>query len=165
MLFICGDLHDWLGVEQQEYCGDPVGQCVDVVGEAGFEHGESLALGEQRHGLCLPEADGDVGAGPVLDRPDKEGSDGVPGGGAVGQPCVDVGLNAGSGGPSRGVLEPGEEFDGFGDLLLALCTGPRVGFPSVDRLLMRRRWCQRAKDSIWRRTSGSSMSSSLLASH
>jgi hypothetical protein len=44
----------------------------------------------------------------------------------------------------------------------ALWTGPRVGFPSVERLLMRRRWCHRAQDSTERRMSASSTSSSLL---
>ena len=54
-------------------------------------------------------------AGQVLDRPDEEGSDGVPGGWAVGQPGVDVGLDVGGNGPSTDGFEPGEEFDGFGD--------------------------------------------------
>jgi hypothetical protein len=47
----------------------------------------------------------------------------VPGGWALGQPGIDVSLNAGGDGPAVGEFEPGEEFDGFGDFLLCAVHG------------------------------------------
>jgi len=72
-------------------------QGIDVVGEAGFEHGEPLAMGEQWHGLGLPESDGDVGAC----RQE-----------ATARPCV--------------VLSQVRNFMVSVISCFALCTGPRV---------------------------------------
>ena len=53
----------------------------------------------------------------------------MPGGGSVGQPGIDVGLDAGLNCPPVGGFEPGEEFDGFGDFLLRTVHGTAGGSP------------------------------------
>jgi len=53
----------------------------------------------------------------VVFAPDEERSDQLPGGGSGGNPFVDVELAACRVGAAVGVVEPGQELDGFGDVL------------------------------------------------
>ena len=119
------DSGDGTGVEEQECAGDAVGQCDAVHGEEFVDPGDPLVLGERRTGACGAVSDGDGGveSGPCGE--DEEGSDEVPCRRPGGEPFVDVGLGAGRGSAPIGGVEPGQEFDGLGDLL----------FRRVDRCL------------------------------
>ena len=121
-----------------EGCGDFLDQAADgCVARASEIDADFPQLFHEGVGVeVLPCAvavpDGDVCAGPVLDLPDEEGPDGVPGGGSISQPCIHVGPNAGSNRPPMGGFEPGKEFDGFGDFLLRAVHGA-AGGSSVTR--------------------------------
>ena len=62
--------------------------------------------------------DSNLGVEPGLFGDNEEGADRSPGGRAGGEPFVDVGLGAARGGALVGLVEPGQELDGLGDLLL-----------------------------------------------
>jgi hypothetical protein len=128
------DLDQWLGVEQEQHAGDAVGEGLAGPDEQLIDPCQSLVLGERRAGArgAVLHSDFRVQAGLLGD--DEEGADRGSGGWAGGEPLVDVGLGAGRRSPLVGVVEPDEELDRLGDLLLGRvhrpagrCTGGGFG--------------------------------------
>lgn len=78
---------------------------------------QSLLLGEGdgRRGGAVGDRHGPIDASGF--RPDEERPNQMAGGGAGGEPFVDVELSACRGSSVVRIVEPGQESDGFGDVL------------------------------------------------
>jgi hypothetical protein len=85
---------------------------------------QPLILGQRWAGAGCSVLDGDLGVEPRHLGNDEEGADRRPRGRAGREPLVDVGLGAGGCGPLIGLVEPDEELDGLGDLLLGRVHRP-----------------------------------------
>ena len=112
-----GDFHERLGVEKKEGSGDAVGQGFAGAGEEFPQPGQTLVLGYR--GSCFRGVVAHFNAvvhARVLDE-DDESADLFSCCGSGGEPGFDVLLGAGRCCSLVRFPEPGQEFDGFGDLL------------------------------------------------